>query len=193
MSFQISVQEWPRVERSLLKRLVISACIGVPIGTLIVLSLSAELVHFSLGLIVVLSSINALVPQMKDIRVSKNAVWFFGFISGVLGGAYNFFGAPLAVYLQWAKLDPTNFRATMHAYGVLVNIVVLATYALMGAIDQRVLLFFLAAIVPVLIGGWLGGVWVKQSDPKKYRIILNWVLLALGISLIYSALMTNGA
>src|ERR1700739_3270567 len=42
--------------------------------------------------------------------------WVFGFVAGILGGAYGVNGPPLVIYGSLRRWSPEHFRATLQGY-----------------------------------------------------------------------------
>ena len=100
------------VRVGLLWRLLVGAALGVPAGIV---------------LIVVLAAVHDLLGYGGRVRLPSWAIWPFGVVTGVLGGAWNLMGPPLVLFLQWSGLDPSVFRATLHAFAFAINALIVAS------------------------------------------------------------------
>src|SRR6266481_2734540 len=75
-----------------------------------------SLVKSVLGLVLVGYGVyNLLTPRAPYLQHEKYA-FPFGFIAGILGGAYNTSGPPVVIYGTLRRWSPEYFRATMQCY-----------------------------------------------------------------------------
>jgi hypothetical protein len=148
--------DWRHVQLKSASWLVFSTIFGLPIGLALLRTVPEPLVKLLLGVLVAGFSIWSLVRvhahELKDDRLA----WLFGWMAGVLGGAYGMNGPPLAVYGALRRWPPAQFRATLQSY-------------------------FLPASVLGLIGYWATGLWTPAVT-RYYAMSLPSVLLAIVLS-----------
>src|SRR5512143_1926989 len=86
------------VRYRVLWRLILGSLVGIPLGVFILANLDSRIILVILGLILIsYSGYSLLVTALPEIK-NQRLGYLFGFISGVLGGAYNTGGPPYVIY-----------------------------------------------------------------------------------------------
>ena len=94
-------------------RLSLAAIVGIPIGIAAIRSISEEVVLTILGAILVGYSIYALItPKLPEL---KQPAWAFGFgfVGGLLSGAYNVAGPAAVIYGNCRGWEPAEFKSNL--------------------------------------------------------------------------------
>lgn len=105
-------------------------------------------------------------------------------IAGVMQGLFVSGGSFLAVYAVDRMPDKREFRATTNALWVILNLVLLITYFANGQVDKKVLVMGAIAIIPMVLGVWLGGVFAKRIQQQTFLKLVYVILIASGIVLL---------
>lgn len=94
----ILAQNWRLVEFASVWRLVLTTLIGIPVGVWVVKYVPDDWVTRFLGVFLILFGVYRLMNW--QLAILKSMLWAipFGFIAGVLGGAYNTNGPPIVIY-----------------------------------------------------------------------------------------------
>lgn len=177
---------WRAVDTSILWRLLLTASFGVPLGIGFLVFVDEAIVKMTLGAVVVAVSANVLFGIKPPGVMPDTAVWPFGLVIGILGGAYSLLGIPLIMFLQWAKLDAKTLRATIHAFSLALTIVIIACYGGGGLLSKATLTNYAAALIPMILGGVLGGILVKKVREEQFQHIIYGLLMVMGFSLLFS-------
>jgi uncharacterized membrane protein YfcA len=152
----VVAQDWRHVQVRSAGWLVFSTLFGLPLGLLLLRTVPESVVKLLLGVLVAGFSVWSLARvhahELKDDRLA----WLFGWLAGVLGGAYGMNGPPLAVYGALRRWPPAQFRATLQSY-------------------------FLPASIFGLMGYWVAGLWTPAVT-RYYVMSLPTVLLAIALS-----------
>jgi uncharacterized membrane protein YfcA len=112
----IIMQDWRKVHVRTAGWLVISTLFGIPLG-LWLLSAAAEPVSKAiLALVIIGFSAYSLGSRTPFELKNDNLAWLFGFVAGILGGAYGMNGPPLVIYGALRRWSPEFFRATLQGY-----------------------------------------------------------------------------
>jgi uncharacterized protein len=163
----ILAQNWRNVDVRIASRLIIPAFIGIPVGVFILKNAPEAIVLFILGVILILYGLyNLFVPLLSKQKTEEksksthdNLAYVFGFISGVLGGAYNTSGPPVVVYGTMRKWHPDIFRTTLQSYFLPTGIFTMIGHAIGGLWTHPVLSLYVyvlpAVLLSIVIGGWL--------------------------------------
>jgi len=181
------------VQVPLLRALVLSAGLGVPLGVLFLTHVNPHTARLTLGLVVIAASLFSLHANLArvDTRVENGAgrtgrlpAWPFGLAAGALGGAFNAMGPPIVLYLRCSGLAPERFRATLHAFAFLANAAIVVAYGIGRALSEEVATAYALALIPLAAGTWLGTRIAARLDPSRYRTVVDLLLLGLGTALV---------
>jgi hypothetical protein len=189
IAFSILIRNWQKVEFKSAWRLILSSLLGIPIGLWYLNDIDENIIKLVLGVIVSLFAIYSLVkPKLLQLKNEKLS-WVFGFIAGILGGAYNTNGPPIVIYSSLKKWNPENFRATLQGYFFTTGILVVGGHGLAGNFTKEVLLYFIFSLPSVILAIVLGHIFNKIISKSFYHYIYI-LLLIIGSLLIYNSLKT---
>lgn len=172
------------------KRLVISTAIGIPIGIYLLREINENIIKLILGIIVIFFSVyNLWKPALN--RITKDSfAYMFGFIAGILGGAYNVNGPPVVCYASLKNWDPSAFLATLQGYFFLTGIFLVGSHGIVGNITLGVLQYYLLLIPVITAGIVLGNQMNKKMRKQAFVKYLHIIMLILGFILIITSLPT---
>jgi uncharacterized membrane protein YfcA len=164
-------------------RISAAAILGIPIGVLFLSRIPEAFSITLLGLILIFyvlySVFNLPVPALKN----ANWVYFFGFLSGMGGGAYNMAAPPMIIYADAQRWEPRLFKGNLQGCFLIITVVAILTHSLSGNVTGDVLQKSLIAIPFVLIGALAGFYLDRFINPALFRKIVLGLLLVLGINL----------
>ncbi|ARF15834.1 sulfite exporter TauE/SafE family protein [Sporosarcina ureae] len=176
--------EWRHVDRQALLRLVIGALVGIPVGIVLVVELPDTLITIALGIFLILygtySFGKSLVHNTLTTERLKAKFWSLpvGFISGVLGSAYNTHGVPVVVYGTVRRWEPQRFRGTLQAHFLITGALIVAGQALGGLWSKDVFLLYGYTFPTLLLAVWLG-IFIQRRIPNEKFIRYVFLLLTL--------------
>jgi uncharacterized protein len=167
------------------RRLPIGALVGVPFGVYMLEVASEGVVKLVLGVVVVSYALYAwFSPRLPEF---KNPRWAyaFGFVSGILSGAYNTGGPPLVIYGTSQRWLPSEFKSNLQSVFLFNTSLVLINHALHGNYAQAAVwqgvLIAIPAIALGLTVGFVADQWVNPALFQKMVLVL---LLVIGAQLI---------
>jgi hypothetical protein len=109
--------------------------------------------------------------------------YLFGFIAGILGGAYNTNGPPIVMYGTLQRWSPERFRATLQGYFVPTGLLILLGHGAAGLWTPQVFWLFGCSFPLIMLGVFLGGR-LNQAIPKaRFERVLYFFLIGIGILL----------
>ncbi|MBN1265280.1 MAG: sulfite exporter TauE/SafE family protein [Anaerolineales bacterium] len=182
LSLGILLFDWKQVDLKSTWQLLLASILGIPLGLLFLGSGSDELVTTILAIILILFGTYSLFARQIPL-LGDGWAFPFGFIAGVLGGAYNTNGPPIVVYSSLKRWNPDRFRGTLQGYFLPTGLLVAASHGLAGLWTTDVVRLFLYSI-PVNIVALLAGNWLHQRIPEgKFDRLVYVLLIALGIFL----------
>jgi len=169
-------------------RLMISTIIGIPIGIFILRETDENLIKPILGLIIILFSLyNLLKPNVIYIK-NKLFTYLFGFIAGILGGAYNVNGPPIVFYASFKKWDPISFRATLQGYFFVTGILLVSSHMIVGNITYSVIQYYVFIVPVLLIGIFIGGKIHYKIEVEIFKKYVYLLMFFLGLFLMFTSL-----
>lgn len=165
-------------------RLVIASLVGIPVGVYLLSRAPETLVLLLLGLLLISYGLYALsgfkVPPLQDSRWGYG----FGFVSGMLSGAYNTGGPPLVIYATGRRWSPAEFKSNVQTIFVFNTFFVLATRATSGDITPEVSLLFVLVMPFALLALAAGFYLERYVNPQLFRRIVLVLLVILGVKMI---------
>ena len=159
---------------------------GIPAGLMILRFVPQEGFKAGLGILLIAVGLynlrSSVMPRLEHIGWAH----VFGFVSGVLGGAYNVNAAPVAVYGIMRRWPPEQFRATLQGYFFLSTLLIVASHGLAGLWTGDVFGFYLPAVPAVILAVVLGRFIGARIAPDRFQRVLYTALLAFGVMLLLS-------
>lgn len=185
MSIAIVYRSRSQIDIKTVRTLIISSLLGIPIGLLMLKGISEALMKTILGFIIAGYGLYGLRrPALAPIGDHKGVRFLFGFIAGILGGAYNVNGLLIAMYGSMKRWPPQQFRATMHSYFLPTGFFIMAGHAISGLWNAHVFSLFGFALPGVILAIYLGGKVNRSLAPGTFERYVHGFLFILGLFLI---------
>ena len=177
-----------RYRRSLNLRAILpviaASIIGIPLGIWALQNADEKLVLAFLGLVIAGYAIYSLLDlKLPELR---HPAWAYivGLIAGLFGGAYNTSGPPLVIYGNSQRWAPPEFKSNLQSFFVMNSTLVAAGHAVGQNLSAEVWQLYLWAL-PAIAAGFLAGVNLdRYLDPLRFRKLVLWLLVVLGLRLI---------
>ncbi|MEY2581143.1 MAG: uncharacterized protein QOE09_992 [Ilumatobacteraceae bacterium] len=179
-------KERGNADKVLVKRMTISAYLGMPLGLLVFLTVNDNVLRFMLG-IAVLVAVVLLAMRVNLHHVGPRLDVGAGFISGILSTSLSTNGPPLVFALQARQLPAPAFRATISAVFALSNILGMALFIASGKITRDGLVASAVTIPAMFVGQLLGFPVRKHVHGERFRRLVLLLLTAAAISAIANA------
>jgi len=112
-----------------------------------------------------------------------------GSIAGVLGGLTSIWSPPMIVYFLAARVDKDTF---VRASGVLLMLgtgPMVAGYWTAGILTSELALVSATLVIPTLIGFTVGEWLRRRLDTERFRRVVLWIFLAMGLNILRRAVM----
>ena len=183
----VVITDWRSIHLRSAIWLVIPTLFGIPIGLAILKNVPTPFVKATLGVVIVGFSAWSLIKRHHAELKNDRLAGIFGFVAGILGGAYGMNGPPLAVYGALRRWTPANFRATLQGYFLPASIAGMTGYWLAGLWTQTVNHYYLISLPGALIAIFLGR-WINQRmNPQRFAVYVHAGLIAIGAILLVQA------
>lgn len=179
-----AASEWRHVDRSALLRLVIGAVAGIPVGISLVIRLPETIIMISLGIFLIVYGSYSFIKNSLSRSIAPERLqakfWALpmGFISGVLGSAYNTHGVPVVVYGTLRRWEPRRFRGTLQAHFLITGVFIVAGQALGGLWSKDVFVLY-GYSFPAVLCATLLGMYLQRRIPNEKFVRYVFLLLTL--------------
>ena len=183
------VGSWRELDVRSALHLLAASIFGIPVGLLVLHFAPHELFKAGLGVLLIAVGLynlrTSVLPRLKHIGWAHA----FGFVSGVLGAAYNVNAAPVAVYGILRRWPPEHFRATLQGYFLPSTMLIVASHGLAGLWTGDVFGYYLPAVPAVILAVVLGRTVGARIPPARFQSVLYVALVAFGMMLLVSPLL----
>lgn len=189
----VSVWSYRRdFDRRNLATLAPGALLGILVGYLLAAKVSDAAVVLVVGLISVGFALRRMLSDGKKPTVATQANWnggsLWGFVCGFTSMVAHAGGPPFQIYVMPQKLPPAVFVGTGAFFFAAMNLVKLVPYLALGQLNGQNLLAS-AALLPFAVAATFAGVWlVRRVPPERFYGIVYWLLLLVGLKLVWDGL-----
>ena len=176
---------WRSIDMQVAWRLLLSSAAGIPVGVLTVRFAPEHAVKAILGVLLIAFGLYSL--TRLGLPLIKRQVWLygFGFISGILGGAYNTNAPPVVMYGAMQQWPVERFRATLQGYFLPAAVLICVGHGLGGLWTQAVLGLYIVALPLVLLALFLGRRLSRCIPTATFQHLLYGALIVLGLLLLW--------
>jgi uncharacterized membrane protein YfcA len=158
-----------------------SSLVGIPVGLYFLISLPENIVQWLLGLVLIGYGLINL-SGIKMPRIENNWLTIpFGFLAGILGGAYNANGPPIIIFALLRGWTKEKFRATLQGYFLITGLFISAGHGLSQLWTRQVLTYFVLSVPVVVLAVFVGGRLTAKTSTAQFERALNIFLIFLGI------------
>lgn len=179
----ILIKDWRKIKVTGFKRIIFFVLLGIPVGLFYLKDVNENIVKIVLAIILISFSIFQLInPNLLLLKSDKTAV-IFGFISGILGGAYNTNGPPIIIYGSLRRWEPERFRAIMQGFFFPTNLFIMLGHGIAGFWTIHVLKWFEFGLPVVIIGIILGNKLNKLFPAERFTKWVYIMLIIIGLIL----------
>jgi uncharacterized membrane protein YfcA len=165
-------------------QLSVASIAGIPLGILALRHVNDKVVLTVLGLVIVGYAVYALTnPRMPEL--SPGWAWEFGFLAGLLGGAYNTSGPPAVIYGNTRRWSAPEFKSNLQSFFLLNDALVVTGHAVSHHLTPVVWANYWLAL-PALGLGLAAGLSLERFiHPAAFRKVVLLLLIVAGLRLIF--------
>ena len=168
------------------RRLFLSACVGMPLGLLVFVLVPERVLRVVLGVTVVAAAF-VLGRGFRMNGASRRAELALGFTSGVLNTSVSTNGPPLVFLLHARGYAPEAFRGTISRVFLYSNLVSVSLFLWAGKVEGPAALTSLVAVPFVFLMQWAGAKAQPHLHGERFRILVLSLLFLSGISAVLAA------
>jgi len=185
----VVLQDWRHIHVRSAVWLVLPTLLGIPLGLIVLKTVPELVVKAVLAVVIIAFSGWSLMPRARFELENDRFAGLFGFVAGILGGAYGMNGPPLAMYGSLRRWPPANFRATLQGYFLPASLAGMAAYWVAGLWTPVVNRFYLLSLPGVLLGILLGRIVNRRMDARQFVLYVHAGLIGIGMVLLGQALL----
>lgn len=189
----VSVWSYRReFDRRNLATLLPGAVLGIIAGYLLAAKVSDSAVVLAVGVISVGFALRRMLggsaAHAPVARSRFGAGTFWGWVAGFTSMIAHAGGPPFQIYVMPQRLPPGVFVGTGAIFFALINVIKVGPYIALGQFSPENLTASLA-LFPVAIASTIAGVWLVRRVPaERFYTIIYWLLLAVGLKLIFDGI-----
>jgi len=165
-------------------KLVSASLLTIPLGILSIDYLNHAFLQGVLGIILIGYALYGLFElKLPELR---HPAWAFGFglVAGWLGGAFATSGPPVVIYGTCRRGGPQQFKGNLQTFFFVNGIYMLVSHAWHGNFTADVWQYFLVSLPGIALGFWSGLKMAVVLNPAKFRILVLWMLILLGVRML---------
>ena len=181
----LSLRLRKHIDRRKILPLLFGCIPGVAVGTLVLKKAPTELLSVLMGVMLVAYALYRLTSKQQPRSIDEKWAYAAGFFTGAISSAFSAGGPPTIIYATLRGWNKNEIKATLSGFFLTGGVTVITAHALTGLTTSLVLHYFLLS-APVVIGGvFIGSLLYDMIDTSVYLKLLQWLLLAMGILMIW--------
>lgn len=170
--------------------------LGLPVGMWAFTALPEKPLKITLGIFMVYVAVKGLLelyhPHLKAQATRTATGWrryafyVFLFCGGIMQGAFTSGGPFVVMYAAMALKEKDQFRATLFAMWVVVNIIITVRNAAVGVLTPDVLML-VAWTIPAMIGSVIiSNILQKHINGRTFNVVVYGTLLISGVMMCFN-------
>jgi uncharacterized protein len=180
---------WRHVMQRTILPYVLGAALGAALGAKVFVALPISTL---LGILGVFILIVTWMPRLGRIGGERGRFVMLGFVTTFLGIFVSATGTLLAPFVASAAPDRRNHSATIGALMVTTHVAKLIAFGFIGFAIGPFIPLALSMIVAGAAGNWVGHIALTRTAETRFRLILQLVLTALALRLLWNAAQSAG-
>ena len=185
----VVVQDWRHIHFRSAAWLVLATLVGTPLGLLLLIEVPGPTVKAILAAVIIAFSMYCLLYRKRQTALEDDRhAWIFGFVAGVLGGAYGINGPPLVVYGALRGWSPQHFRATLQGYFLPASLLAMGGYWLAGLWTSAVTHYYLVSLPVIVVAILLGRELNRRMTGSAFLLYIHLGLIVVGTVLLVQSL-----
>ncbi len=187
----IVLADWRHMEFGATARLVVGALFGIPLGLWLLTQVEERYVKGALAFVIFGFSAFSLAHPRRFHLQSDRWGFGFGWVAGILGGAYNTHGPPLVIFGFLREWSARQFRATLQGYFLLAGSMVLFAHAASGLWTESVLSHYLWCLPWTLLAFGMGHFLSTRLPQERFQRFIHVAIICIAVSLLINILVSD--
>jgi hypothetical protein len=179
----ILITSWRRIQFNSVWRLVVSSFAGIPLGLIFLKDTYDVTMKLVLAVVIVAFSVYSLIKPKIGALKTEHASYIFGFVAGILGGAYNTAGPPVVIYGYMRKWSPESFRATLQGYFFPTWIIIILSHGMAGFWTRSMWQLYVISLPLIFLASLIGSRLNKSMTEKNFDRYIHALLVVIGMFL----------
>lgn len=175
------------VDKNLVRRLVLSAYVGMPFGLGVFILVSEDTLRVIVGVVVLLAAV-FLIKGFTVLDSTKKYDWIMGAVSGLLATSTSTNGPPLVFLMQAKKMNPQSFRASINVVFSFSSFGAIVLFIASGNVSLSDVTGIVISIPMLLLGLFVGFRLRSRINPEQFRILVFVLLITSAVSALASPL-----
>lgn len=184
----LAVKERAHGDRVAIRRMLLGALVGAPLGLLVLEVISSRQLKFLLAGVIfgfLLITLRGWALERDNVGVEVGA----GLVSGVLNTVLATNGPPLVMALQARHLPPAQFRGTLAPVVAGTGVITVGLFAFTGRYDAEVWVSLAVALPALGLGYLFGTRQHHRFDPVAFRRLVLLLLAVTGVITLVGAVL----
>jgi len=180
----VVAQDWRQVHVRTAGWLIFFSLFGIPVGLWLLNSADETLIKTVLAVAIIGFASYCLISKVPFELKDDRWAWPFGFLAGVLGGAYAMNGPPLVIYGAMRRWSPEFFRATLQGYFLPASLISMIGFWATGLWTRRVTEYYFVSL-PIVVAAIVTGRWLNHRlRGRQFLTYVHIGLLFVGLILL---------
>jgi len=184
IEFLLLIRYWESFNFRVVWRLIVAALVGIPIGVWSLRQVDERIILTLLGVVLIAYALYAFLRLKLPELQHPSWAYGFGFIAGLLNGAYNTSGPPIIIYGNCRGWGPAEFKANLQGFFTVGGLWVIINHAFNGNLTPFVWQHYLLSLGTIALGLWLGLKLDQHINAATFRKIVLGMLIILGVMMI---------
>ena len=183
MALFLFIKHYKEIDWKAARKLVIASCFGIPIGIFFLKNGNESITKIILGVIIMGVSIYNLFIRKEQHahKLPSGLVYVFGFVAGILGGAFNTGGPPIVIFGTLSGWTQMRFVSTLQGYLLPSDLFILSGQLMAGLLTKNVFHYYIISL-PFLLSAVLIGSQLRKKIPAgKFNRYIFMLLLLVGL------------
>jgi uncharacterized membrane protein YfcA len=189
LSAWMMIRHFKTIDWKAARRLVLASFLGVPIGIYFLKHGNEQFAKLLLGVVICCISVYNLYFKKEHVHLNKNWAYAFGFVAGILGGAFNTGGPSVVIFGSMSGWTQLQFISTLQCYFFPNGIFIVICQLFAGLLTPTIFIYYLKGL-PFLLLGLLAGSRLRKKIPDgKFNRYVFVLLLMIGILFVVRTLL----
>ena len=172
----------------------VTLAVAIALAASLMVRLDNSVLLMSAGAVLVASIVVLMLSGGRTLpaRLERPVGIVVALVAGLIGGVSSLFGIPIIIYMSSLGLTRAEFMTAISIVYFFAGLPYLIGLLAFGAVTPVQLIGSALAVIPAMIGLTVATRMMRQVEDRRFRQILNWILIMLGVSMILRGMMDAG-